>query len=168
MALDTTQTGQLDSVLQGYGFTANSPTVVVRLEVVNEDEAGESHTFRYLTLEAPSYSVHIGRGSRSGSKDLYPAENNAWFDSRVMSRDHAILKAQLGTKTLTIEDVGSMHGTYLDDVKLSKFQPQVVHDGDAIVFGAEVSRGPGKNFNHMFSIFPEYCTKRHLRNLPCS
>jgi pSer/pThr/pTyr-binding forkhead associated (FHA) protein len=63
-----------------------------------------------------------------------------------MSREHAILKANLNTKTLTIEDVGSMHGTYLpaDDLKLSKYQPQVVRDGDAIVFGAEVSRGPGK------------------------
>lgn len=147
MALDTTPRGQSASVPKGYGFIADNPTVIVRLEVVNEDEAGESHTFRYLTLESPSYSVHIGRGSRSGSKDLYPAENNAWFDSRVMSRDHAILRAQLGTKTLTIEDVGSMHGTYLDDVKLSKFQPQVVHDGDAIVFGAEVSRGPGKKLS---------------------
>lgn len=120
--------------------------VVVRLEVINEEDAGESNAYRYLTLEAPSYSVRIGRGSRSGSKDLEPAENNAWFDSRVMSREHAILRANPGNKTITIEDVGSMHGTYLpaDDLKLSKYQPKVVRDGDAIIFGAEVSRGPGK------------------------
>lgn len=147
MASTAKQTGQLNTTLRDYGLHSDSLIVHVRLEVINEEESGESHAYRYLTLEAPSYSIRIGRGSRSGSKDLYPADNNAWFDSRVMSREHAVLKAQPDTKTLTIQDVGSMHGTYVDDVKLSKYQPKTVHDGDAIVFGTEVSRGPGKQIN---------------------
>lgn len=153
-------------------FLLSFPTVFVRLEVINEDDAGESNALRYLTLEAPSYSVRIGRGSRSGSKDLEPAENNAWFDSRVMSREHAILKANIATKTVTIEDVGSMHGTYLpvDDLKLLKYQPQVVRDGDAVIFGAEVSRGPGKQ---AIGIIPTSgvqlaAADEHFRYLPCS
>ena len=123
-------------------------TVHVRLENVNYHESGESHPYRDLELNATNnYSIRIGRGSRSGSKDLYPAENNAWFESRVMSREHAVLKAHLASKTITIEDVGSMHGTYVDDVKLSKYQPKHIHDESTMVFGAEVSRGPGKQRN---------------------
>jgi hypothetical protein len=145
--------------------------VIIRLEVINEEDAGESNAYRYLTLEAPSYSVRIGRGSRSGSKDLEPAENNAWFDSRVMSREHAILKANLSNKTVTIEDVGSMHGTYLpaDDLKLSKYQPQVVRDGDAIIFGAEVSRGPGKQASIYPPLWcPSGATDEHFRYISCT
>lgn len=62
----------------------------VKLEVVNFDEP---HPSRVFTLKGPSYAIRIGRGSKSGNKELVPASNNAWFDSRVMSREHALLKA---------------------------------------------------------------------------
>ena len=40
-----------------------------------------------------------------------------------------------------------MHGTYVDDVRLSKYQPKFVPDGSVLLFGTEVSRGPGKQRN---------------------
>src|SRR5689334_12940088 len=69
---------------------ANSETVEVRLRAINNID---SHPIRSFTLKAPEYTLKVGRGSRSGSIDLYPAGHNAWFESRVMSREHALFRA---------------------------------------------------------------------------
>ena len=37
-----------------------------------------------------------------------------------------------------------MHGTYIDDVKVPRNQPNFVENGAMLLFGAEVIRGPGK------------------------
>jgi hypothetical protein len=65
-------------------------TVSVELRVVNSKD---SHPTRNFILRSPAYAIRIGRGSKSGNRELYPASHNAWFDSRVMSREHAVLKA---------------------------------------------------------------------------
>jgi pSer/pThr/pTyr-binding forkhead associated (FHA) protein len=80
-----------------------------------------------------------------------------------MSREHAILRAEPNNKVsstgqirnisadtlqkIFIEDVGSMHGTYVKGVKLQKDQPKLITSGAELLFGAEVSRGPGKQYN---------------------
>jgi hypothetical protein len=53
---------------------------------------------RVFSLKSPTYAIRIGRGSKSGNRDLFPAIHNAWFDSRVMSREHAVLKADPDTR----------------------------------------------------------------------
>lgn len=35
-----------------------------------------------------------------------------------------------------------MHGTWLNDIELPKDTPTMINDGDVVVFGAEVRRGP--------------------------
>lgn len=76
-----------------------------------------------------------------------------------MSRDHAQFTFKVEDKvraskiiwsilctnacqTITIEDIGSMHGTYLNGVELARHVPSTVNNGDGVVFGAEVRRGP--------------------------
>jgi hypothetical protein len=44
---------------------------------------------RVLNLHPEHPSIQIGRASKSISKGLLGAADNAWFDSPVMSRDHA-------------------------------------------------------------------------------
>ena len=46
------------------------------------------------------------------------------------------------SQTVTIQDIGSMHGTYLNGDEVPRKTPMVVDDGDVVVFGAEVRRGP--------------------------
>lgn len=46
---------------------------------------------RTLTLSKELPPVSIGRSSQSEKKKRIPAEDNAWFDSRVVSRQHAEL-----------------------------------------------------------------------------
>ncbi len=47
------------------------------------------------------------------------------------------------TKAVFIEDVGSMHGTYVDDLKVIAHERHPVYDDDIVKFGSEVTRGPG-------------------------
>jgi pSer/pThr/pTyr-binding forkhead associated (FHA) protein len=101
----------------------------------------------------------IGRASKSITKGLFSAVDNAWFDSPVMSRDHAQFTLKVEDKvrfpgifcgldhtnayqTISIEDIGSMHGTYLNGVELARHVPSILNNGDFVVFGAEVRRGP--------------------------
>jgi len=44
-----------------------------------------------LVLDGNQSSIRIGRASKTLSKGLQAARENAWFDSPVMSRDHAEL-----------------------------------------------------------------------------
>lgn len=90
-------------------------------------------------------------------KGILGAADNAWFDSPVMSRDHAELRLDPqttvsephtchgyanGEKNVTIHDNGSMHGTTLNDKRLEQMTEVVLANGDVLVFGAEVRRGP--------------------------
>jgi hypothetical protein len=70
-------------------------TVSVQIDVFNNVDSFPSRRF---SLEWPTYQIKVGRGSHSGEKELFPASNNAWFESRVMSRQHAILQADPVTK----------------------------------------------------------------------
>lgn len=54
--------------------------------------------FRCLTFDSDSDSINIGRSSKREAKNLTPADNNAWFESRVMSRNHASLRVSLEDK----------------------------------------------------------------------
>lgn len=97
---------------------------------------------RILLLEPGSPTAPIGRASKSISKGLFSAVDNAWFDSPVMSREHAQLTMNGDDKTITIQDIGSMHGTYLNNIELPRNVPSTLNNGDIVVFGAEVRRGP--------------------------
>jgi pSer/pThr/pTyr-binding forkhead associated (FHA) protein len=55
-----------------------------------------------------------------------------------VSRVHAMLERT--DDTLTITDIGSSNGTYLNGQRLVRDQPRVVRDGDEIRFGNLVTR----------------------------
>jgi hypothetical protein len=96
---------------------------------------------RVLNFHPHRRVIQIGRASKSISKGLLGAEDNAWFDSPVMSRDHAEISLNPDNHTITIQDIGSMHGTYLNNIELQRKDPRILNDGDIVVFGAEVRRG---------------------------
>lgn len=51
----------------------------------------DTHPLRTLTINDNDKTVSIGRASKRETRKRSPAEENAWFESRVMSRDHAFL-----------------------------------------------------------------------------
>ena len=97
---------------------------------------------RLLDLASDQDPIHIGRSSKSPSKSLMAHRNNAWIDSAVMSREHALLElAQDGSARVTIQDIGSMHGTYVNGRQLDRNAVRVLDNDDIIAFGASVKRG---------------------------
>lgn len=96
---------------------------------------------RRITLDPNNPTIPIGRASKTPEKGLLAAVDNAWFASPVMSREHAEMCLNPQLNVLTIHDLKSMHGTFLNNKKLTPKEPTHLSDGDKISFGAEVSRG---------------------------
>ncbi|KAL2868173.1 FHA domain protein [Aspergillus lucknowensis] len=96
---------------------------------------------RSLTFKSESDRIEIGRASKRENKNLVPAHHNALFDSRVMSRTHAIIRVSPGRKLVYIRDPGSMHGTWLNREKIPVDKDVTVTNGDVLTFGVEVVRG---------------------------
>ncbi|KAF1917712.1 hypothetical protein BDU57DRAFT_537351 [Ampelomyces quisqualis] len=85
----------------------------------------------------------IGRASRNTTKKaLMPAANNAFIDSPVISREHAILtvNADNGALHVCISDQGSMHGTMVNGERLAPRTPKQLASGDNLQFGIDINR----------------------------
>ncbi|KAI1452808.1 hypothetical protein F4805DRAFT_403898 [Annulohypoxylon moriforme] len=93
-------------------------------------------------------SIRIGRASKVPAKGFVAAENNAWFDSPVMSRQHAELIFDYGTpKGVFIKDIGSLHGTFHTpghgtgkESRLEQHIPVRLSSGDLLRFGTDIFR----------------------------
>lgn len=122
---------------------------------------------RSFTLTAETPSFVIGRASRRGLKNRVPSKDNGWFDSRVMSRDHAELSVCMDKRVISwtgllcfcpmdcaecvvsqnlyVCDSGSTHGTWLNNVKLITGEETPLISGDILRFGVNVDRGDGSS-----------------------
>ncbi|XP_058456224.1 sarcolemmal membrane-associated protein [Malaya genurostris] len=96
-----------------------------------------SHPFnnRTLLLE-PHQEVKVGRSVARNRV----SENNAIFDCKVLSRNHAVLWYSDGK--FFIKDTGSSNGTFINNVRLSQTstesEPYEVSSGDIVQFGVDV------------------------------
>lgn len=88
----------------------------------------------------------IGRASSNISKkDLMAAPHNAYIDSPVISRQHAVLSANStsGVPEVYLTDKGSMHGTTVNNQRLPANKPTKLKVGDVLQFGTDVNRNEG-------------------------
>ncbi|KAF5021178.1 hypothetical protein F66182_6767 [Fusarium sp. NRRL 66182] len=92
----------------------------------------------FLSKEKPT--IEIGRTSKR-NVSFEAAKSNAWFDSAVMSRKHAVFTLDPQTQKVYVKDSGSLHGTYKNDVRLEKHIDSEVASGDRLKFGAIIDRG---------------------------
>ncbi|KAL8994064.1 MAG: hypothetical protein Q9169_005872 [Polycauliona sp. 2 TL-2023] len=96
---------------------------------------------RVLDLSSSAEPIFIGRASKTASKGLLAAPENAWFDSPIMSRQHGkIFMSSSGA--VHIQDLASTHGTWIRNKRLAANETCVVHDQDLITFGSTVTSGP--------------------------
>ncbi|KAL5113284.1 hypothetical protein ACEQ8H_008845 [Pleosporales sp. CAS-2024a] len=124
--------------------------------------ACESFDSRQFDL-ALGASFPIGRASRNTTKqDLMPAADNAYIDSPVISRHHALLSArtQGGRPHIFVTDLGSMHGTMVNGEMLAKHTPRQLSSGDKLQFGIDVSR------DQDFFVARQYDFEAHLNHAP--
>ncbi|KAM3074691.1 hypothetical protein ACMFMG_008116 [Clarireedia jacksonii] len=112
---------------------------------------------RVINLNPNKSSIKIGRASKSVLKGLLGAADNAWFDSPVMSRNHAEIAFNKFTHAITIQDTNSMHGTFVNGQKLHNGS-ELLGNGDTVVFGNEVRRGfesfPACSFKVFYEVTP--------------
>ncbi|KAH4041045.1 hypothetical protein HBH70_019170 [Parastagonospora nodorum] len=116
-----------------------SDTFRVILRDVDGFEGFSSRQFD-LALNA---KFPIGRASKNTAKqDLMPASNNAYIDSPVISRNHAVFTAHAdsGTPQVFVTDLGSMHGTMVNGERLPTHMPKQLASGDKLQFGIDVNR----------------------------
>ncbi|VBB76190.1 Putative protein of unknown function [Podospora comata] len=106
--------------------------------------AATTYSRRQITLTALNNTIAIGRASKVSAKGFVPAENNAWFDSAVMSRDHAEISVDIDEKKVQVRDKGSLHGTYLNEREKLEKEPRELKDGDRLTFGLPVDRGTSR------------------------
>jgi pSer/pThr/pTyr-binding forkhead associated (FHA) protein len=107
---------------------------------------------RYDTYETREFDLPlnaefpIGRASSNAAKrELMAAPHNAYIDSPVISRQHAVLTASSnsGVPEVYITDKGSMHGTILNSQRLPANTPTKLNNGDVLQFGTDVNRNEG-------------------------
>ncbi|XP_051967064.1 sarcolemmal membrane-associated protein-like isoform X4 [Xyrauchen texanus] len=102
-----------------------------------------SHPFqeRHVYLDEP---VKIGR-SVARSR---PAQNNATFDCKVLSRNHALVWFDHKTGQFYLQDTKSSNGTFINSQRLSRGSeespPCEVLSGDIIQFGVDVTENTRK------------------------
>ncbi|KAK1771072.1 hypothetical protein QBC33DRAFT_229729 [Phialemonium atrogriseum] len=97
---------------------------------------------RSIRLDRTNNSVSLGRASKDHAKGFIATEENGWLDSPVMSREHAEIVADFNNQVVNLRDLGSLHGTYIndEDERLPVKEPREVHDGDRIRFGVPILR----------------------------
>ncbi|RYP70621.1 hypothetical protein DL771_005334 [Monosporascus sp. 5C6A] len=104
---------------------------------------------RRLTFTRQNPTIPIGRASKVSSKGFVAAADNAWFDSPVMSREHAELSVDFdkSPKAVYIKDVNSLHGTFHkrgdglgNENKLAQGQLTELESGDTLRFGIDIYR----------------------------
>ncbi|KAL8418107.1 hypothetical protein RB594_001649 [Gaeumannomyces avenae] len=97
---------------------------------------------RLIRVTRQNPIIRFGRASKTQAKGRVAADNNALYDSPVMSREHAELIADVDAKTLAVLDVGSTHGTFLNgsDHPITKNTEHAVKTGDKIRFGIAINR----------------------------
>ncbi|KAJ5645093.1 hypothetical protein N7507_011104 [Penicillium longicatenatum] len=113
----------------------------LRAQVTLTPLGADNDVSRHFTLNNTDKTIIIGRSSKRGLKNRLPHQDNGWFDSRVMSRDHAELLIQPGKMILNINDLGSTHGTWLNNNRLIFGEATPLFSGDILRFGVDVERG---------------------------
>ncbi|RMZ84351.1 hypothetical protein DV738_g560, partial [Chaetothyriales sp. CBS 135597] len=120
--------------------TAPPLTCTVTIELCSSGTEPFRYPRRTLTLSAPYWKALVGRSTNSTGGQQESALN-AFFGSKVVSRDHAQIRAHPDTRLVTIEDLGSLHGTILDDYRVTPGAPETLaFGGSSITLGTEVER----------------------------
>ncbi|KAK3377864.1 hypothetical protein B0H63DRAFT_227939 [Podospora didyma] len=125
-------------------ITDSASSVQISLSAADDSSPPDARfAERRITLDRKTTSVGIGRASKVEAKGFVADKDNGWFDSPVMSRQHAEIVANLDEKKLEIRDLGSLHGTFINDElqRLNKNESRELNDGDRLVFGVGIQRG---------------------------
>ena len=123
------QTGTRTALSQG----TNEPTAVLALLPMNG-------TFERKQINVPFFPDVLRIGRQTNAKTV-PTPGNGFFDSKVLSRQHAEVWAERNGK-IWIRDVKSSNGTFVNGHRLSPenrdSEPQELHQHDTLELGIDI------------------------------
>ncbi|KAA8916471.1 hypothetical protein TRICI_001334 [Trichomonascus ciferrii] len=108
-------------------------------------------TFERKSLFVPFAPDLLKLGRQTSAKTI-PAPDNGFFDSRVLSRQHAEVWADRTTGKVWIKDAKSSNGTYINSQRLSsdntESKPHELRKNDILELGIDISNDDGSSLVH--------------------
>jgi pSer/pThr/pTyr-binding forkhead associated (FHA) protein len=108
-------------------------------------------SFERKSLIVPFAPEVLKLGRQTNSRTV-PAPNNGYFDSRVLSRQHAEVWADRQTGRVWIKDSQSSNGTYINDKRLSsdnaESDPHELKKNDILELGIDITTEDGVALLH--------------------
>ncbi|EFO22420.1 FHA domain-containing protein [Loa loa] len=105
----------------------------------------QSHPFEERRFTVPNSEEEAMKIGRSVAR-WKPSSDNAIFDCKVLSRNHAVLWHEEGC--FLLKDTKSSNGTFVNNDRLSKSAeespPRQIYSGDILQFGVEISENANK------------------------
>jgi pSer/pThr/pTyr-binding forkhead associated (FHA) protein len=124
---------QQNGVRTAASQASNEPTAVLALLPMNG-------TFERKQINVPFFPDVLRVGRQTNAKTV-PTPSNGFFDSKVLSRQHAEVWAERNGK-IWIRDVKSSNGTFVNGHRLSPenrdSEPQELHQHDTLELGIDI------------------------------
>lgn len=122
----------------------NSGTSFLMLQPLN-------HSFETKLIPLPYYPDTLRIGRQTNAKTL-PNSTNGYFDSKVLSRQHAEVWADPKTGTVWIRDVKSSNGTFVNGTRLSQenkdSDPHELRADDILELGIDIFSEDNRSIIH--------------------
>ncbi|KAK9452397.1 uncharacterized protein V1518DRAFT_431272 [Limtongia smithiae] len=110
-----------------------------------------NHTFTRKCIKVPFYPSTMLLGRQINSRTV-PTPENGYFDSRVLSRQHAEIWADRTSGSVWIRDIKSSNGTFVNGTRLSRegvdSEPFELKPDDIIDLGIDISNDDSKTVLH--------------------
>ncbi|KAK9241116.1 hypothetical protein V1525DRAFT_447649 [Lipomyces kononenkoae] len=110
-----------------------------------------NNTFTRKCISVPFYPNTMLLGRQMNSRTI-PTPENGFFDSRVLSRQHAEIWADRNTGQVWIRDIKSSNGTFINGRRLSsegeESEPHELKADDVIDLGINISSEDSKTVLH--------------------
>lgn len=108
-------------------------------------------TFERKTIAVPFAPDSLRIGRQTNQKTI-PTPTNGFFDSKVLSRQHAEIWAERGSAKIFIRDVKSSNGTFVNGTRLSQenreSEPHELQTADHLELGIDIVSEDQKTVVH--------------------
>lgn len=108
-------------------------------------------TFERKTITVPYYPEVLRIGRQTNQKTI-PTPLNGYFDSKVLSRQHAEVWADRNNGRIFIRDVKSSNGTFVNGMRLSQenkeSEPRELREQDVLELGIDIVSEDQKTVVH--------------------
>lgn len=137
------QSTQQNGARQINGTSGDPPAAVLTLVPLNS-------TFEKKHIHVPYYPEVLRIGRQTNAKTV-PTPVNGYFDSKVLSRQHAEVWADRNGK-IWIRDVKSSNGTFVNTNRLSpdsrESDPHELHENDLLELGIDIASEDQRTIVH--------------------